>query len=243
MLIPAPVPGPLLTMWFSADAMFYSGARKARERAERATKDVDRAERGRSTLQVQIDALQRESESGDRGPKDDAILEALAIQMDDQECEVLAAYGSVFRELAIVQILTAQALEAHINIRAEAVLTGQERDAFSSISAKAKWLFFSKLVGGPGFDPGAEPFQGFVQLITARNSLVHYKTKKQPYDGYAEPEKIGRQLGLTLEKADRAIQTAKGMIEKLAEHLGDEQAPWWLESDSSHFFDWSPPER
>lgn len=222
---------------FAVDAMFYSAAREARDRAAAATKSVDRAENELAQCQQEIDRLRRLAEA--EGKNEYAYhdeIEPLAIQMDHLEHELIASCGPVLRELALAQILSAQSLEAHINIRGETLLKTYEWRAFEQMPLDAKWLFLPTKCGRPGFDAGAEPFQSFALLVKTRNRLVHYKLQKRPYRGHEDPDSFAQKLRLTFEDVDRSISAVKGMVHALSTQLG-EDPPRWLESDSSHFFE------
>lgn len=240
MPIIVPPSGPPLEYFtiFAVDAMFYSAARKARERADVATKGIARAEKKVFRCRWKMDELRQRAE--DEGKDLTAYydkFEPLAISMERLEFGVVEAHGPVLRELAIAQIMSAQSLEAHINVRGEANLTGREWAAFERMPLDAKWLFLPGKLGLSGFDVGAEPFQSFDRLIKIRNQLVHYKPQKEPYHGFEEPDSFAQKLGLTFDDVDRSISAVRQMVLTLSKQLGDTRGPWWLESEGPHFFE------
>jgi hypothetical protein len=155
--------------------------------------------------------------------------------MESFEYRVTEAHGPVLQQLALVHMLSAMCLEAHINIRADALLPRREWSAFERLQIDAKWMFLPKILGLRGFDVGAQPFQGFDAIVQARNGLVHYKPKKEEYQGIDNPEGFAVRLKLTFDAAEASLTATRRMVADLAEQLG-EREPWWFNSDSSHFF-------
>jgi hypothetical protein len=227
---------------FSADAMFYQSAKASLALARSVEREVSRAQ---TELQVHSARMHaafeavKDDEGDDRASSRRAanyqIAESMAIRMENYEYGVTEAYGPVFQQLALVHILSATSLEAHINIRAEDRLFGRDLKAFERLNVDAKWLFLPKILGCAGFNPGTEPFQGFDAVVAARNRLVHYKPVKEEYKGFDDPEGFAERLGLTFDACERSIASVQGMVSELAKQLG-EREPWWFQSDSPHFF-------
>jgi hypothetical protein len=224
---------------FAADVMFYQSAKAALVKAGSATRAIERAERRLAKHMAQLAAAREEMEDYDeRGNRKKGAydkFESLAITAESYEYQATEAHGPLLQQLALVHILSAISLEAHINIRAETLLEGRFWTAFERLTIDAKWLFLPRILGLKGFEPGAEPFQGFDKLISARNRLVHYKPHKETYQGFDNPEGFAKKLDLSFDSAERSLTTAQRMVTELANQLG-EDAPWWFRSDSSHFF-------
>jgi hypothetical protein len=94
-------PGPPLdySTTFSVDAMFYSAARKARERADRAVAGIRRAEKKVFICKMKMARVREKAEEDDRGEyRYYDELEPLAIQMENLEFGVVEAHGPVLRE-------------------------------------------------------------------------------------------------------------------------------------------------
>lgn len=224
---------------FAADVMFFQSAKTALVKARTAMKGLERAERSLARHMQKLEVAREHMEDVDhrgnapRGSYDE--FESLAISAESYEYHVTEAHGPIIQQLALVHILSATSLEAHINIRAESLLSGRSWKAFEGLNVAAKWLFLPKIAGLKGFDPGADPFQGFDALVRARNTLVHYKPRKEPHEGYNDPEGFATRLDLTFEDCERSLKTVQGMITELAKQLG-EREPWWFDSDSTHFF-------
>lgn len=224
---------------FAADVMFFQSAKAALAKALTASKGIARAERRLSKhmekLGIARDAMEEDDE-GNRPKGSYERFESLAISAESFEYEVTEAHGPLLQHLALVHILSATSLEAHINIRAETHLQGRFLSAFERLNVDAKWLLLPKLLGLQGFAPGAEPFQGLDKLVAARNRLVHYKPHKEKYEGFDNPEGFAKKLDLSPESGERSLNTVKDMVTALARQLG-EDAPWWFRSDTSHFFE------
>jgi hypothetical protein len=237
-ILEPPGPEPKWSTTFAVDAMFYSAARKARERGERAVKGIQRAAKRVFVCEMKMAAIRERAENrGEDSYNYYDDLEPLAIQIENLEFEVVEAHGPVLREFAQAHILCAASLEAHINIRAEMLLQKRAWVAFERLAVDAKWLFLPRLRGLPGFDVGAEPFQSFERLVKIRNRLVHYKLHKESYHGFEAPESFAQQLSLTFDSVDESLKAVKGMVCELAKQLGEQGEPWWLDSEWSHFFE------
>lgn len=214
---------------FAADVMFYQSAKGALLKAKYATRAIERAERRLANHMAKLaaarDAMEDCDERGDRPRGSYERFESLAISAESYEYEATAAHGPRLQQLALVHILSAISLEAHINTRAETLLQGRLWSAFERLAVDAKWLFLPKILGLKGFEPGEEPFQGFDKLISARNRLVHYKPHKEPSQLFNDPSGVVEKLGLKFDSAERSLETAEKMVTELARQLGAD-APW-----------------
>jgi hypothetical protein len=241
-LIPSNPPTPWFTT-LAVDAMCYHMARQLRSQAASSLRDIARAEEAVEVHKSRIASLNAQLEEGeiDEATHYD-LVEPLAIEMDNVEYRVGVAYGLLIEHVGAVHVLCASSLEAHINIRADRLLTGRNLKAFERLQLEAKWLFLPRLLGLAGFDPGIEPFQGFDRLIRLRNRLVHYKPEREEwFGGTARPPAFLADLGLTLEAADDSLKSVQGMVSDLAKQLGDTELSW-LDSDSTNFFKIGPEE-
>jgi hypothetical protein len=222
----------------AADAMYFQAARNALSRAAAQTRRIERARTRVDSLQGRIDGL---SQSPD-GERDDGIahknyskLEPLCIQIEGAEYQLGEAYGPMLQDLATAHILCVACAEAHINAQAQTHLRGRDWDAFERLPVDAKWLFLPKLLRQLGFDPGAEPFQGFNELLRVRNRLVHFRLHKEPWNSPGVPGFVTG-LGLTLESAERSLNSVDGMVTELARQLRQDR-PHWLTVEDVNFFE------
>lgn len=219
----------------AVDAMYFNAAKEALSRAARVTKEINKAERRLSRCQAKIDRLIELREDDEVVPSCYDKLERLALQMEDLEYGVGAAYGPFLQNLAAVHVFAAAALEAHVNIRGQELLSGRLLALFERLPLDAKWLFLPRLHSLIGFDPGAQPYQGFDRLIRTRNKLMHYKVQREPWCGSDVPPQFLEAIGLSLEAAEESVATVRKMAKELAHQLG-ERAPWWLDADNPSYF-------
>jgi len=101
-------------------------------------------------------------------------------KMSDRDVGILASKNDVIGELALVVVVfSALTLEAYINHYGISRLS---KNYFSKYLDKldmfAKWIVIPKVVTGKQLDPGSVAMQDLDWLVTLRNNLVHYKSKK-----------------------------------------------------------------
>lgn len=236
----SPEPPDWMTV-LAVDAMYFHAASQAFTRARQSTKAIEQAEERVARYQAKIDSLNEQHIEGQINAANHyEKLEPLAIQMDGVEYRVGAAYGPFLQHLATVHVFSAAALEAHVNIRGQELLVGRMWDLFERLAVDAKWLFLPRLRGLPGFEPGAQPFQGLDRLIKVRNRLLHYRVHREPWRGSAVPPKFLEELGLSLAAAEPSLITVRDMVRELAQQLGEKE-PWWLDKgldvDKPSFFE------
>jgi len=222
------------------DAMYYHAARQAYIAAKQTVRGIDKA----NAFIAKLVAKKQRILAKHRGDSDKAYdeLESVYIQMDDAQYDLGAAHGPLMEHAATVHILSAAALEAHVNAQADSLIGGGKvpngrklLEHFDRLPLDGKWLLLPRFLGKQGFDPGAQPFQGFAELVKLRNALVHYKLKKEDWKSLELPDFI-EDLGLNLASAESSLKAVKGMIESLATQLGQE-TPDWLRVSSANFFD------
>jgi hypothetical protein len=213
-------------MCYHAAQLIYDSAARCIPRIRQAESDFD------NLLQQEIALLERHRNNLD-GAYDEH--ERLAIVMEGQEYEIGLVYGPFLQHLATVHILCVTSLEAHINIRAKETLRGQFFRDFERIPLEAKWLFLPKLLGFPGFNPGAEPFQGFSQLVKYRNKIIHYKGRKEEWSRQGCVPSFLEKLGFTLEAAQNSLDSVKSMITEIANQL-EQEPPHWLVAEGGAYF-------
>ena len=201
------------------DALYYHAAFRSFQRARTAEPELRKDLQDFEPLQALSEAILREH--GGSAHKAYDQLEPIYIQMDGTSEQIGFAYTPVLEGVASTHILCASALESHINARASELLSGKIREKFERVDLEFKWLLLPKLTGYPGFDPGAEPFQGFSRLIRLRNALIHYRERREPCAPNGVPAFLS-ELGLTLEDASRSLASTSRMIESLANQLGQD---------------------
>ena len=139
--IPAPGPEPVWHSVLAVDAMYFHAARQVRKRSERCAPAIERAERRVWVHQSKIDAMNAAfNEDEIDSSTHYSRLEPLAIQMENVEYGVGEAYGILLENVATVHMLCAASLEAHINARAEQLLSTRAWSAFEHLALDATCL-------------------------------------------------------------------------------------------------------
>ena len=131
--------------------------------------------------------------------------------ISDDDVAVLALKNDAIGELAlIVVVFSAFTLEAYINHYG---INRLSRNYFSNYLDKldllAKWLVIPRIVTGKKLDPGSHAMQGLSWLISLRNRLAHFKSKKITVGEIKESD------WLWYEDVERAIRTVKRVVSLL----------------------------
>ncbi len=216
------------------DAMYLHSARLALDRGASHTDGINEATQQFKELKEREGRI-NEQHCDDEGEAE-VVLESIAIQMVEHVHPILEeAYSKCIHEWAAVHIFCAAALEAHINSRAQALLSGKLYEEFDKLSLEGKWLVLPRLAGRETFDPGSQPYQSFAKLVRFRNRLLHHKQRPEPHQiGSAAPETLLR-LGLNFESGKASLDAAIRMIKRLAELL-KEPHPDWVIKNPENFF-------
>lgn len=209
------------------DALYFHAARQALERAKGATKGIEKAERRWKALEAK-EARILDKHGGDSYAAGDE-LESIYIQMDGAEYALGEAHAPLLKETAVVHMLCAASLEAHVNAIAGESLSAKEKGIFERLALDAKWLLLPRVLGCSVFEADRQPFQRFAKLVKLRNRLVHYKGVKEEWTMGTVPSFISK-LGLTLRDAEDSIKAVDGMMRALAKKRGVEP-PTWLRPD------------
>ena len=230
-----PMKAPLLM-----DALYYHAAQQAYIAAKQTVRGIDKANAVITKLVAKEGKIL--AKHGDDHDKAYDELEPVYIEMEGAQHDLGEAHGPLMEYAATVHILSAAALEAHVNAQADSLLGGRKvpnggklLEYFDRLPLDGKWLLLPRFLGKRGFDPGAQPFHGFTELVKLRNALVHYKLKKEDWKSLELPGFI-EDLGLNVARAETSLKAAKGMIESLAIQLG-QKIPYWLRISSANFFD------
>lgn len=191
-----------------------------------------------SAVEKEIEELRKLDEQWERLRADDVQLndsriERNAISTEHQFETVGFAIAPVLEHLATVHLLCVNCLEATINSIGEDLLNGSMFEEFDNLSLKGKWLFLPKLRQTEGFDPGKEPFQSFNRMIKFRNSLTHYRPKKEDF-AYAVPSFLAS-LGLTVEDAENSVKVTRKMVGDIHEQFKRELDYGWDAEQWTYF--------
>lgn len=219
---------PLLD-WYTTlrvDAMYFRAACEQKRTAESLQPAIESALEAVRDLQHKIDVVRSDYDA----------LEPLAIQLEGREYDLALAYAPMLAAVGAVHVLAASAAEAHINDSAESHLPRKAWERFERIATESKWLFLPQILGCGSFDVGAEPYQGLTKLFRHRNTLVHYKPRREPWSEPGVPAFLG-DLGLTLEAAEDSLNAVRHAVSALSELLGEAPPSWLSRPTDSSFFE------
>ena len=215
------------------DAMYLNEAERVLEQATNGRRAVERAMQKVERLNRRRERILEKHLGNSFAAYDD--LEPIAIQLEAAEYDLGIAHAPVLQAIAVVHILAAASLEAHINGRGLERLSGKYFELFERFSLEAKWITLPKLLDKAGFDVGAEPFQSFSRLVRLRNALAHYKGKQEDWTPPGVPGFL-LELGLTPDDAKKSIEAAKRMISRLAQELGESEPVWLRRKSKISYF-------
>jgi hypothetical protein len=234
------------------DLMYFSAARRCHEQAKSAMPVAEAEAKRLEVLWKKSVEIENRPYPNDREEENSfdysTEMERISIAIENQGQSVGFAYAPILENIAMTHLLCGACLEAHINQKAEQLLSSREFEDFDRMTITGKWLFLPKILGHAGFDPGNEPFQSFDQLIKWRNKLAHYKELRESWSmRYPVPEFLTK-LGLTVPQAEKSHQATRAIVHALARQLNDEvdegeEALWALDR-SWNYFDmtiWTAP--
>jgi hypothetical protein len=211
------------------DIMFFHAARRHLALAKKGWPPVEKALKGLKKLDDQWDYLHGD----DDRPLNLDKLERIAIDTEHQFETVGFACAPVLEHIAIVHLLCTNCLEATINAIAKDLLNGSMFDEFDKLSLTGKWLFLPRTHGIAGFDPGKEPFQSFNRMVKFRNSLTHYRPKKERFAFAVPTFLVG--LGLSVTDAESSVKVTRKMVGDIHEQLNREMDYGWDAERWTHF--------
>lgn len=173
----------------------------------------------------------RNAEVGDEMSREDAEVDMIqGIGGLEPAC------GALVAKIALIDIGLAAAGEAYINAVAEHVLSGKEADHFDKLSPTAKWLFLPRVMGLK-WEPklGAEPLQGYSELVARRNRWLHPKVVKT--SDIFEIHTFLVKCGLDLPACNRGAESVRGLIEGLSLDWRGAYGPDWLFPESDYYYE------
>lgn len=216
-----------LSAMLRIDAMYYHSAQVAMLETRRSNLRSMKFILSAEDADIEEIPLSQNTFSGE-GAQRDPALEFIKTESHTR------IHSTFVQRVAHVHLFSAFSLEAHINIRAVDHLSGQHLESFDKLSLDGKWLFFPRLIGLKGFEPGAIPYQHFSRLVKFRNALAHFKSSQEQWKGMTDTGFI-KKLGLTLANAENSLRANKEMISELAVQL-DELPPDWLTDKTINYF-------
>ena len=143
-------------------------------------------------------------------------------EVSDYDVDILASKNDEIGQLAIIVVVfSALTLEAYINHYG---ITRLSKNYFSNYLDKldlvAKWIIIPKVVIGKQLDPGSMAMKDLNWLVTRRNKLVHYKSKK------VDVKNIQSSDFLWYEDAARAVQAIKRITHVLTSIDSEAEMDW-----------------
>jgi len=133
----------------------------------------------------------------------------------------------------IVIVFCATSLEAYINDYAINHLSKNYLKTYlDKLDLLSKWIVIPRITTGIQLDAGVRPIQDLSWLISLRNKLVHYKSRKVSIDEIKSTD------FLWADDAKRAIETVKNLAQELKKIDNDIYIDWTTKSYKKYpFFD------
>jgi hypothetical protein len=119
-------------------------------------------------------------------------------------------YDRIGRLVLIVIIFCATSLEAYINHYAISRLSRNYLKTYlDKLDLFSKWIIIPRIITGTQLNAGSKALQELSWLVTLRNKLVHYKSRKVQISDLKETDFLWR------DDAKRAIETVKNLAREL----------------------------
>lgn len=128
--------------------------------------------------------------------------------MNDEDVDFQCEMSAKIDKCSIIAIIfSALTIEAFINDYGISNLSKSYFEKYlDKLDLFAKWIVIPKLVTGKQLDQSLNIFERLGKLISRRNNLVHYKTRKKLVENVEASDWI------ELKEAYDSIYTAKGLI-------------------------------
>jgi len=109
--------------------------------------------------------------------------------------------------VASALVLGITCLEAYANelISLTPGLTSRDRSALLDMRLRDRYQRLSELLSGRKFEETVEPFTSFVQLVRARNAIVHFKFRSAPTGGTPRESSSVAATGSAQRRSDLSI--------------------------------------
>lgn len=152
---------------------------------------------------------------------------------DDFADKVAEKNDRIGRLALVVVVFCATSLEAFINHYAISHLSKNYLKTYlDKLDLLSKWIVIPRITTGTQLDAGVKAFQDLSWLISLRNKLVHYKTRKVNIEELKDTD------FLWLEDAKRAIETVKNVAQELEKIDNNINIEWTTRSYNKYpYFD------
>jgi len=129
-------------------------------------------------------------------------------KVSDSEVGLLAEKNDAIGQHALVVItFSTLSLEAYINHYAISRLSRNYLTNYlDKLDLLSKWIVIPRMITGKQLDPGSKSVQDLSWLITVRNKLMHYKSRKMRIDEIKESDFFWEF------DAEKAIKTVKNLL-------------------------------
>jgi hypothetical protein len=129
---------------------------------------------------------------------------------DDFVDKVAEKNDRIGRLALVVIVFCATSLEAFINHYAISRLSRNYLETYlDKLDLLSKWIVIPRVSTGTQLDAGVKAFQDLSWLISLRNKLVHYKTRKIDIKELKDTD------FLWSKDAKRAVETVKNVVQEL----------------------------
>jgi hypothetical protein len=161
------------------------------------------------------------------------VLSELRKSSEDLTDKLAEKNDRIGRLALIVVIFCATSLEAYINHYAISHLSkNYVKTYLDKLDLLSKWVVIPRITTGTQLDAGSSALQDLSWLITLRNKLVHYKSRKIDIDNIKKTDFLWG------DDAKRAIETVKNLAQELKKIEDDIDIDWTIKKyDKYPYFD------
>ena len=139
----------------------------------------------------------------------------------------------IVRLVLIVVVFCATSLDTYINHYAISHLSRNYfKNYLDKLDLLSKWIVIPRIITGTQLDAGSRPLQDLSWLITLRNELLHYKSKKVSVEEIKDTDLLWGK------HAERAIETVKNVAQELKKIDNNISIEWTTTSYNKYpYFD------
>jgi len=131
---------------------------------------------------------------------------------DERVFQLATKNDAIEQQARVVIIFSALSVEAYINDYAISQLSKNYLTNYlDKLDLLSKWIVIPRIITGKQLDPGAKSVQDLSWLITQRNNLVHYKSRKKAIDEIEASDFYWDY------DAEKAMKTVKNLVLRLKE--------------------------
>ena len=144
-------------------------------------------------------------------------------------------YEPVVRHFSTAKILLVCCAETFVNEVATVILKGRGKEEFDKLSIIGKWILIQDLMNlKKKMTIDANPLQGFAQLVSERNKLVHFKGSKKSLESFQIPDYLN-DLSLIPKSCLVNFKSVKELIRNFSENWQGSDGPLWLNAGDTDY--------